>query len=164
MSGLYDPSRLANLGIGHTSLDAGAAYTYFNPHSSWEFSSTLGFTYNFENHATKYKNGTDMHLDLGASRFLSPHLQVGVVGYLYQQLGCDSGAGDRVGCFRSRVAGVGPQIGFVIPMGYLQGYLNFKGYKEFDAENRPEGWNAWVTFVISPAPPAATPHSRLVTK
>ena len=37
----------------------------------------------------------------------------------------------------------------------MQGYLNFKGYKEFAAENRPDGWNAWVTFVISPAAPAA---------
>ena len=32
-----------------------------------------------------------------------------------------------------------------------QGYLNFKGYKEFDNANRAEGWNAWVTFVLSPA-------------
>ncbi len=32
-----------------------------------------------------------------------------------------------------------------------QGYLNLKGYKEFAAENRPDGWNVWLTFVISPA-------------
>ena len=44
----------------------------------------------------------------------------------------DSGAGDRVGCFRSRVIGVGPQVGFVIPMGTTQGYLNFKAYKDLD--------------------------------
>jgi hypothetical protein len=31
--------------------------------------------------------------------------------------------------------------------------LNLKAYKEFGAENRPEGWNAWVTFALSPAPP-----------
>jgi hypothetical protein len=47
----------------------------------------------------------------------------------------------------------------------MQGYLNFKGYKEFAAEHRPEGWNTWVTFVISPtAPtPAAAPR-RMITK
>jgi hypothetical protein len=39
----------------------------------------------------------------------------------------------------------------------MQGYLNFKAYKEFAAENRPEGWNAWVTFVISPAAPSEAP-------
>ena len=34
-----------------------------------------------------------------------------------------------------------------------QGYLNFKGYKEFAADNRPDGWNAWATLIISPAAP-----------
>jgi hypothetical protein len=29
-------------------------------------------------------------------------------------------------------------------------YLNLKAYKEFDNANRPDGWNAWVTLVLSP--------------
>jgi hypothetical protein len=28
-------------------------------------------------------------------------MQLGAVGYAYQQLSCDSRAGDRVGCFES---------------------------------------------------------------
>jgi hypothetical protein len=149
--GRYDPNRLANLGIGHQALDAGAGYTYFNPQTGWEFSSVLGFTYNFENKDTLYQNGVDMHLDWAGSRFITQTTQIGLVGYVYQQLSCDSGAGNRVGCFKSGVVGIGPQIGFILPMGPVQGYLNFKAYKEFAAENRPEGWNAWVTFLISPA-------------
>ena len=39
----------------------------------------------------------------------------------------------------------------------MQGYINLKGYKEFAAQNRPEGWNAWLTFAISPAPPEWAP-------
>ena len=39
---------------------------------------------------------------------LTKQLQIGVVGYVYDELGCDSGSGDRVGCFQSRVVGVGP--------------------------------------------------------
>jgi len=158
--GRYDPNRLANLGIGHNAVDAGGAYTYFDPHAGHEFSATLGFTYNFENEFTQYKNGVDMHLDLGASQFVTKQLQLGVVGYVYQQITCDSGAGNRVGCFESRVFGVGPQIGYVIPMGSLQGYFNVKGYKEFDAEHRASDWNVWLTFAISPAAqsaPATTP-------
>jgi hypothetical protein len=60
---------------------------------------------------------------------MSQKLQVGIVGYLYNQLSCDSGSGDRVGCFETRVAGIGPLIGFVIPLSKeYQGYLNLKGY------------------------------------
>ena len=40
-----------------------------------------------------------MHLDWGASQFLTKQVQVGLVSYLYQEIGCDSGSGDRVGCF-----------------------------------------------------------------
>jgi hypothetical protein len=164
-TGRYDPSRLANLGIGHNAIDGGGAYTYFNPQTGHEFSATLGFTYNFENVHTDYKNGIDMHLDVGASQFLTKQLQVGLVGYWYNQLSCDSGAGNRVGCFESRVAGIGPQIGYVIPLSSdYQGYINLKGYKEFAAENRADGWNVWLTFAISPAAKQAAAKPAMITK
>jgi len=163
--GAYQSTRLANIGIGHGTIDAGGGYTYFNPQTGHELSGVLGFTYNFTNPDTQYQSGVDMHFDWGASQFLSKQVQVGLVGYVYKQLGCDSGPGDRVGCFRSQVAGVGPQVGFIFPVGDMQGYLNFKAYKEFAAENRPDGWNAWVTFVISPAAPTPTaPPKRMITK
>jgi hypothetical protein len=162
--GAYDSMRLANIGIGHGAIDAGGGYTYFNPQTGHEFSAVLGFTYNLKNQTTQYQNGVDMHLDWGASQFLSKQVMVGLVGYAYQEVGCDSGSGDRVGCFQSRVFSVGPQIGFIFPVGDLQGYLNLKGYKEFGSENRPEGWNAWLTFAISAAPPAPTAPPRMITK
>ncbi len=163
--GVYSSSSLANLGIGHGAIDAGGGYTYFNPGTGHEFSAVLGLTYNFENQATQYQNGIDMHLDLGASQFVSKQVLVGMVGYVYDQLSCDSGSGDRVGCFQSRVAGIGPQVGFIFPVGGMQGYINLKGYEEFDLSDRPKGWNAWVTFVLSPAaaPPTAT-KKPMITK
>jgi hypothetical protein len=57
--GAYDPSRLANLGIGHGAIDGGAGYTYFNPQTGHEFSAVGGFTYNFKNTDTQYRNGVD---------------------------------------------------------------------------------------------------------
>ena len=163
--GAYDSTRLSNIGIGHGAVDVGAGYTYLNPQTGHEFSGVLGFTYNLTNPSTQYRNGVDMHFDWGISQFLTKQFQGGLVGYVYKEIGCDSGAGDRVGCFRSQVLGVGPQVGFIFPVGNMQGYLNFKGYGEFAAENRPYGWNAWVTFAISPADPTASaPAKRMITK
>jgi hypothetical protein len=45
--GDYDPTRLANLGIGHGAIDSGGGYTYFNPATGYEFSGVAGVTYNF---------------------------------------------------------------------------------------------------------------------
>lgn len=158
--GLYNSSNLANIGIGHYAVDSGAGYTYFNPQTGHEFSAVAGLTYNFINPATQYQNGVDFHLDWGASQFVTKEMLIGAVGYVYQQISGDSGAGDRVGAFESRVIGVGPQIGFLFPLANnMQGYLNFKGYAEFDQQNRPAGWNAWLTFAVSPAA-APTPLTR----
>jgi hypothetical protein len=151
--GAYNVDRLANTGLGHGAIDAGGGYTYFDTTAGHKFSAVLGFTYKFTNAAANYRNGVDMHLDLGASQFLSKQLLVGLVGYLYNQISPDTGSGATLGSFESRVAGVGPQIGFICPIGSgAQGYLGVKSYKEFAAENRPPRWNTWVTLVISPTP------------
>src|SRR5262245_12577132 len=54
--GAYDSTRLANIGIGHSAIDAGGGYTYLNPQTGHEFSGVLGFTYNFTNQSTQYQN------------------------------------------------------------------------------------------------------------
>jgi len=163
--GLYSSTSLANIGIGHGAFDAGAGYTYFNPQTGHEFSGVLGFTANMTNPSTQYQSGVDMHFDWGASQFLNKQVSVGLVGYVYKEIGCDSGSGDRLGCFQSQVVGVGPQLSFLFPVGNMQGYLNVKGYGEFEAKDRPSGWNAWVTFSLSPASPSAAPSApSIVTK
>jgi hypothetical protein len=151
--GNYASTSLANLGIGHGAMDGGAGYTYFDPTKGHELSVVGGFTYNFVNNSTSYQNGVDFHIDWGASQFLSKQFFVGAVGYLYDQVSGDSGTRDFVGSFESRVAAVGPQIGYIFPVGAMQGYLNLKGYAEFDAHDRPSGYNVWLTFAISPAAP-----------
>jgi hypothetical protein len=164
--GAYDPNRLANLGIGHGAIDGGGGYTYLNPMTGHEFSAVGGFTYNFKNPDTGVQSGVDFHLDWGASKFMSKQVFVGLVGYAYQQISDDTGGHPLLGGFRSRVLGLGPQIGYIFPIGNMQGYLNLKGYGEFDAANRPSGWNTWLTFAISPAAPESTvtPTRHMVTK
>jgi hypothetical protein len=159
--GEYNSSNLANLGIGHGALDGGGGYTYFDPKTGHEFSVVTGLTGNFSNPSTGYTNGTDWHVDWGASQFLSPAIQVGAVGYFYQQITPDQGAAAFLGSNESRVAAIGPQVGFIIPAGSVQAYLNVKGYWEFAAENRSSGWNAWVALALSPSTvPSAPPVVR----
>ena len=146
--GAYDANRLANLGINHWALDGGGGYTYFDEKSGNEFSAVLGFTYNFENHDTSYRNGVDAHLDWAASHFFSPTFHAGLVSYVYHQLTGDSGNGATLGDFKSKVWGIGPQAGWFFQVGEKKWYLNLKGYHEFNAQNRPHGWNAWLTLAI----------------
>jgi hypothetical protein len=164
--GAYDSMRLANLGSGHGAIDGGGGYTYLNPATGHEWSGVGGFTYNTKNPDTGVQSGIDFHFDWGASQFLSKQLFVGAVGYAFQQISNDTGPIPIQNGFKSRVLGVGPQIGYLFPVGNAQGYLNLKAYGEFDAANRPSGWNAWLTFSISPAAPESTvaPTKHLVTK
>jgi hypothetical protein len=154
--GNYSSTSLANLGLGHGAVDAGGGYTYLNPATGHEFSAVAGFTYNFKNTITQYQSGVDFHLDWGASQFLSKQFFVGLVGYAYDQVSGDSGSGDRLGAFESRVFSVGPQLGYIFPVAGKQGFLGLKSYFEFGAKDRPEGWNTWLTFAISEAPPTAS--------
>ena len=101
--GLYNSQQLANLGIGHGAVDAGVGYTYFDTQTGHEFSAVVGATYNLINPSTQYQNGIDGHLDWGASQFLSASLQVGAVGYVYDQLTGDHGSGAKLGPFELRV-------------------------------------------------------------
>ena len=163
--GTYSSSNLTNVGIGHGAIDTGGGYTYFNPKTGQEFSGVLGLTYNMTNQSTQYQNGVDMHFDWGASQFVTKQLQLGLVGYAYKDIGCDHGSGDLVGCFQSQVLGVGPQVGYVFPIGGMQGYLNLKAYGEFAGADRPTGWNAWLTLAISPAAaPPTTATRSIITK
>src|SRR5882724_8990322 len=163
--GDYNPNRLANIGIGHGAIDLGGGYTYLNPTTGTEFSGVGGFTYNFKNPDTQYQSGIDFHFDWGVSQFLSKQVFVGFVGYAYQQITDDFGQPPILGGFRSRVLGIGPQLGYIFPAGDMQGFLGVKGYGEFDAANRPSGWNTWLTFAISEAAPkAVTPTRHIITK
>lgn len=100
------------------------------------------------------------------SHFLSKQLFIGLVGYAYQQVTDDFGQPAVLGGFRSRVFGIGPQIGYIFPLADKQAFLGFRGYGEFAAENRPSGWNTFLTFSISDAAPTSTvpPTKHLITK
>lgn len=146
--GTYNSTSLSSIGIGHAAIDAGGGYTYLNNTTGLEFSGVLGATYNWMNNQTNYQNGIDSHLDWSISQFVSQNWQVGIAGYGYYQLTADSGSGNRVGAFKSRIAAVGPQIGYLFNIGKKQAYINLRAYKEFWAQNRVEGYAMISTISI----------------
>lgn len=146
--GAYQRGRLANIGTHHWSLDAGGGYTYFDKQTGREASAVLGLTYNFVNADTHYQNGMDAHLDWALSQFINPQIHFGIVGYVYQQISADSGSGAVLGSFKSRALAVGPQAGYFFAAARRQWYVNLKGYYEYDAAHRPQGWNTWLTLLI----------------
>jgi hypothetical protein len=146
--GVYDPNRRAGVGVGHWAIDWGMGYTYM-PSSPFEFSITAGMTYNFINPTTQVQSGADAHIDVGASWSFGESFYAGVAGYLFNQLSPDTGGGALPGDFRSRVAGVGPQAGWSFRLGGIATDASIRGYKEFAAQNRPEGWNVYFTLSLS---------------
>ena len=114
----------------------------------------MGVTYNNWNHDTNYKNGIDYHIDFGAAQFLNKQFFVGAVGYVYNQFTADEGSPAILGEVKSRVYGIGPQLGYIFQAAPgIAGLLAAKAYFEFDARDRPDGWNAWLTLNLSPAAP-----------
>jgi hypothetical protein len=152
--GTYNPKSLANIGIGHGAADLGGGYTYLDPTKGHEFTAVVGFTFNTGNPQTQYLNGVDAHLDWAASQFLSQHWQVGVAGYVYDQLSGDSGSGNRVGSFESKVAGAGPELGYLFALAGRPAYINVRGYWEFAASHRVEGHAviATLSFPVGTSP------------
>ena len=146
--GTYDPNRLAGVGLGHWAIDAGMGYTYM-PASGFEFSVTAGMTYNFVNPTTLYQSGMDAHIDVGTSYSFSDSFYLGVAGYFFNQVSADTGGSALLGDFRSRVAGAGPQVGWSVQLAGLAIDFDVRGYKEFAAQNRPEGWNIYFTVSLS---------------
>ena len=146
--GTYDSQRLSNVGIGHAAIDSGGAYTYLNSTTGRTISAVVGFTYNFENYDTDYKNGIDSHLDWSAMQALSKRWRAGIAGYVYYQLSGDSGSGDTCGSCKSRVASIGPELTYTFTVAGQQWSADLRGYYEFWAQNRLEGYAVFATLSI----------------
>jgi hypothetical protein len=71
-----------------------------------------------------------------------------VAGHAYYQLTGDSGSGDSLGPFKSRVAAIGPEIGYQFTVAGQQWVANPRAYSEFTACNRYEGYTVFATLNI----------------
>jgi hypothetical protein len=74
------------------------------------------------------------------------------VGYFYQQVMGARGSGATPGDFKARIVGIGPQVGYFFELWERKWYGNVKTYYEFAAQNRPDGWNVWLSLLIPLSP------------
>ena len=44
--------------------------------------------------------------------------------------------------------GAGPQVGYFFPVGSGKGLVNVRANWEFEAKNRPDGWNLFLTLSL----------------
>ena len=142
-TGSYDKNDLANIGRNYVTVEPVVLFTYLNS-AGYEFTMKTMYDYNFENHATNYRSGNELHADFVAAKHIGPWA-LGVGGYVYKQLTADGGAGAVLGDFEGRAVGLGPQLAYT-----TQSHLTFTGryQHEFDVLNRPEGDKFWLNISV----------------
>lgn len=144
-TGSFEKRNMANMGLGHYSIDVGGGYTYLDRKTGTEASILLGTTYNWGYDDLPYQNGINGHVDFSWSRFVTPHLSLGAVGYGYWQYTKDQYNGEDNGVASSTFA-LGPQATYVFRVNNLEWTANLRGYYEFASQYRPEGYAIFATL------------------
>jgi len=147
-TGRYETGFNPIIGLHRPGIDTGWAFTWANKATSLQWNGALGVTFNFENTATDYKTGNEFHFEWAIGYELGPGLVVGLVGYDYRQLTGDTGSGDHLGPFRGSVDAIGLGASGTTLLGAMPIIINVRGYKEFNAENRWEGYSSTMSATI----------------
>jgi hypothetical protein len=107
----------------------------------------LGYAINTENPDTNYQSGALLHFDGAIQQILpvgSGFLTLGVEGFYLDQVTGDSGAGATLGDFKGMTAGLGPVLGYILPLGQQTLSVELKWLTEVDTKNRLEGDYIWL--------------------
>ncbi len=139
---------LVNLGFNRWAVDVTGSATYLDMTRGLEASAALGFTFNGDNLDIDYKTGTEMHIEWSLTQITQSGFSFGIAGYHYQQLTGDSGSDAKLGAFKGQVTAIGPAMGLTVPMADRALTAKFRGYYEFNVENRVEGFAAMGTLAV----------------
>ncbi|KAB1085358.1 hypothetical protein F4V91_02240 [Neorhizobium galegae] len=147
--GSYDRDNLVNIGNKAWSISPYLALTW-QPVDRFEISSRI--TYNWMSkstappYATKLANwqaGEQLAINLSGSYELSKTWRIGIGGYTLQQVSDSKAEDQRILGARQRVWGVGPGVRW----SHGNQMLILTAYKEFAAENRPEGYQGGLRMI-----------------
>ncbi|SIR54406.1 Uncharacterized conserved protein [Bosea sp. TND4EK4] len=147
-AGDYRNGELANLAFHRWATDLSGALTWFDPETGVDLSGVAGVTFNGTNPATDYRTGTEFHLEWAASKALTSALSAGVIGYHYQQITGDSGAGAQLGAYKGRVTALGGTLAYNFTVGKTPVSTRIKILREFAVENRARGTVGLLTVSL----------------
>ncbi|EJT01965.1 transporter [Rhizobium sp. CCGE 510] len=142
--GDYQDGEISNVAFHHWGADVSGSFTWLDPSIGLDLSATVGMTFNAENPATDYRTGNEFHFEWAAVQHFNEQFDAGLVGYYYDQVTGDSGAGARSD-FKGRVAAIGATIGWTFKAGEVPISTRIKYFHEFAAENRAEGDAVFLT-------------------
>jgi hypothetical protein len=147
-SGTYNRNRIVNTSLNRWAIEPNVGITYLHPEKGHEVSAYLGYTINFENPATNYTTGNELHLEWFAGQHFTKWFALGLVGYFYQQVTGDSGSGARLGAFQGQTLALGPCVTLNDTIGKHPIGVNLRYYDELTVTNRLNGQSFWVTLTF----------------
>ncbi len=149
-TGEYELGNLANPGLNYWSFDPFVGVSYNHPTLGFNAALYGGVIFNTENEDTNYQGGSMLHLD-GSIQQLLPvgpgFISIGAEGFYLEQLSADSGQRAILGDFKGRSAGIGPVLGYVLPLGDDTLVTELRWLPELETKNRLKGDYIWLKIV-----------------
>lgn len=145
-TGGYEQGRLANTGKNYWTFEPGVLASYVSSRFGTELSGYFGADINTENDDTDYQSGEVVHFDGTIAQHLplgAGIAGVGATGFVYEQVGGDSGSGARLGSFEGHAEGIGPAISYVMKIAEHDLAAEAKWLREVDSKRRLEGDYVW---------------------
>ncbi len=138
------------------SLQPGVAMTWLNPKTGLEFSGSLSVLFSQYHDATEYQNAPQVNLELTAMQHLPSGLALGLTGYVYQQIGDDSGDGAEAikaalgaDSLQASVNGIGPIATYQGKLWGKATSFEAKYVSEFDATRRFGSDILWLSATMT---------------
>jgi hypothetical protein len=149
-TGDYQVGRLANQGLNYWSFDPWAGVSYNNAKNGFNAALHGGIVFNTENPDTDYRSGAMTHLE-GSVQQLLPvgrgFMSIGAEAFWLEQVTADSGQRPILGDFMGRTAGIGPVLGYVLPMAKQNFVAELRWLPELETRNRLSGDYIWLKVV-----------------
>jgi hypothetical protein len=149
-TGDYNLGSLANVGRNYWTFDPTLQVSYNNAKTGFNAAIFTGVTLNTENDDTDYQSGAAFHIDASVQQLLpvgSGFLSVGFNAFYYEQISGDSGSGAKLGGFEGRTVGIGPALGYILPVGENTLVAEARWLPELDTKRRLEGDFFWLKLV-----------------